>query len=65
MTSNTSDGLFFKCPKCRWWIGASKPASPLTKQQLDEVTFALKCTPDCGWEGQLAGRDAFPLVRGK
>jgi hypothetical protein len=65
MTSNTSDGLFFKCPKCLWWIGASKPASPLTKQQLDEATFELKCTPDCGWEGHLAGRDAFPLAGAK
>ena len=57
--------LFFKCPKCLWWIGVIAPPSPLTKRHLNEATFDLKCTPDCGWRGRLAGRDAFPLGWGK
>jgi len=62
MALDKFDILFFKCPKCRWWIGAIEPATPLSKEQLHETTFDLKCTPDCGWEGQLTGRDAFPLI---
>ncbi len=62
MSSAASDALLFKCPKCKWWMGAIKPAELLTTQQLHEATVDLKCTPDCGWEGRLTGRDAFPLA---
>jgi hypothetical protein len=56
----TLDTLLFKCPKCLWWIGAAKPAAYLTKDELHETTFDLKCHAECGWEGRLTRRDAFP-----
>jgi hypothetical protein len=55
-----SNVLFFKCPKCRFWIATRSPSS-LTKEQLHEMTFGLKCTAMCGWEGRLSGQNAFSI----
>jgi hypothetical protein len=54
--------LIFKCPKCTWWIaGTAVSPEPLTKFQMDEQMFDLKCrADDCGWSGQLAGRQGTP-----
>jgi len=54
--------LIFKCPKCTWWIaGTYISPEPLTKLQVDEQMFDLKCEePGCGWSGQLAGREGRP-----
>jgi len=54
--------LMFKCPKCTWWIaGTHISPEPLTKLQVDEQMFDLKCAEqDCDWLGQLAGREGSP-----
>jgi hypothetical protein len=54
--------LLFECPRCRWWIPATHASpEPLTKLQLDETMFDLRCdAPDCGWTGQLTGRKGAP-----
>ena len=51
--------LIFKCPKCTWWIaGTHISPEPLTKLQVDEQMFDLKCKEQgCGWSGQLDGRE--------
>jgi hypothetical protein len=57
-------GLLFTCPRCGWWISASHISpEPLTKPQLEEVLFDLRCDPqDCGWTGRLAGRFGEPVL---
>jgi hypothetical protein len=56
--------LIFKCPKCTWWIaGTHISPEPLTKLQVDEQMFDLKCEEEgCGWSGQQAGREGRPNV---
>jgi hypothetical protein len=55
--------LMFRCPKCGWWIvGTHTVPNLLSKEQLLEESFPLRCPArDCGWKGQLKGRDASPL----
>ena len=56
-------GYIFKCPKCSWWItGSHISPAPLTKLEVDEQMFNLKCRGQgCGWSGQLAGREGKPV----
>lgn len=59
---STHAGLIFKCPRCTWWIAGNHISpEPLTKLQVDEQMFDLKCVAqDCGWSGQLAGCEGRP-----
>src|SRR5262249_16835871 len=52
--------LLFKCRKCGWWaIGIHNSEGYVAREDLDSAQFDVKCTlEDCGWSGQLQGRDA-------
>ena len=56
-----SYSLYFKCPKCHWWLGESLNSDTQLRQpQVDERLFEIKCSRvECGWSGTLAGRDAL------
>jgi hypothetical protein len=54
--------LLFQCPRCLWWIGADyhRPAST---EEFQQKVFPLKCVSECGWTGEMLGKDAVVKPR--
>jgi len=52
--------LLFKCRKRDWWaIGTHPTDQAIGREQLNGAQFDVKCSSDeCGWSGQLMGREA-------
>jgi hypothetical protein len=57
--------LLFNCPKCGWWaIGAHSSDEPINRDKLADALFGVECTSkECGWKGQLPGKDGHSLTR--
>ena len=51
----------FTCPKCKRGI-LIYTELPILPPDAAETAFDLRCKhPQCGWEGTLNGRDAYPV----